>query len=350
MEKRDVTSKPLVSVITPTYNHEKYIGHCIQSVINQTYTNWEMWILDDGSPDNTASIAESYSVCDSRVHLIRQENKGIFCLAENYNRLLSECRGEWIAILEGDDYWEPEKLQVQIEAVANFPEAVMCWAKAASRVGAGDAVYQIHPVNSPKNREYYDNMPPGNIFNVIFDDFLPPLTYLIRKSSLEMMGGFIQVQPFPAVDLSTVLQLSLIGRFVFVDQVLGTWRIFPDQTTKTKTLEILEGSQAIITSHFDKIKETHQELLKYDLSLIRKNYRKRKMITLTRSGRFKLIRKDFKGARRDYIQALKIPVWSELLWIIRALTGLIFSFLNMDVEKLAQWFGKGSLKSMLFML
>jgi len=260
MDKHDIESSPLVSVITPTYNHEKFIGQCIQSVINQTYTNWEMWILDDGSKDQTPVVAGSYANTDSRIHMIRQENKGIFCLAENYNRLLSECRGEWIAILEGDDYWEPEKLQVQIEAVANFPDAVMSWSKAASRVGTGDTVYQLHPVNSLKNRGYYDNLPVGTIFNVIFDDFLPPLTYLIRKSSLEKIGGFIQVQPFPAVDLSTVLQLSLTGRFVFVDQVLGTWRIFPDQTTKTKTLEILEGSQAIITSHFEKIKETHGDL------------------------------------------------------------------------------------------
>ena len=344
MDNRDIISNPLVSVITPTYNHERYIGQCIQSVINQTYTNWEMWILDDGSKDQTPAVAGSFANNDSRIHLIQQENKGIFCLAENYNRLLSECRGEWIAILEGDDYWEPEKLQVQIEAVANFPDAVMCWSKAASRVGTGDAVYQIHPVNISKNREYYNNLPEGNIFNVIFDDFLPPLTYLIRKSSLKKIGGFLQVQPFPAVDLSTVLQLSLTGRFVFVDRVLGTWRIFPDQTTKTKTLEILEGSQAIITSHFENIKETHGDILKYDQAFIRNNYRKRRMITFARSGRFKLIKKDFRGARKDYIQALKIPVWSEFLWMLRALTGFIFSYFKMDVEELAQWFGKGSLK------
>lgn len=346
MVNENFTSNPLVSVITPTYNHEKYIGQCIQSVINQTYTHWEMWILDDGSKDQTAEVAASLANSDSRVHLIQQENKGIFCLAENYNRLLSACNGKWIAILEGDDYWEPDKLKVQIEAVKDFPEAVMCWGKAASRVGTGESVYQVHPVNASKNRDYYDNVPEGTIFNVIFDDFLPPLTYLIRRSALEKIGGFIQVQPFPAVDLSTVLQLSLKGRFVFVDQVLGTWRIFPDQTTKTKTLEILEGSQSIITSHFMKISETHHDILKYDLNFIRKNYRKRKMITFTRSGRFKLIKKDFRGARRDYFQALRIPVWSEFLWMLRAFTGLIFSYMKMDVEELARWFGKGSLKNL----
>jgi hypothetical protein len=68
------------------------------------------------------------------------------------------------------------------------------------------------------------------------------------------------------------------------------------------------------------------------------------MITFARSGRFKLIKKDFRGARKDYIQALKIPVWSEFLWMLRALTGFIFSYFKMDVEELAQWFGKGSLK------
>jgi glycosyltransferase involved in cell wall biosynthesis len=337
--------KPLISIISPTFNHEKYIAQCIESVLAQTYSNWEMWIVDDGSSDTTASIAAKFAGQDTRIQLISQDNIGIFRLSETYNLALARSKGELIAVLEGDDYWEPDKLELQVGAFLKHPEAVMCWGMAASRVGNSRDIYQIHPVNKDRNISFYSNHPPGNIFNIVFDDFLPPLTYLIKRTVLEKTGGFIQVQPFPAVDLSTVLEISLQGPFVFIDKILGTWRIFPQQTTKTKTVEILEGSQKIITHHYQRLKTVNPEILKFDTAFIVKQYKVRRVVTFARSGRFKLIKKDFSGARRDYLTALAIPVFSNPVWKLRALVGLIFSFLHMDVEILAKWLGKGSFKN-----
>ena len=108
-------NSPLVSIITPTYNHEKYIGECIRSVQSQTYSNWEMLIVDDGSTDNTFSIASELAAGDSRIHVYTQKNIGIFRLCETYNFALSESKGKYIAVLEGDDVWLPEKLSVQVK-------------------------------------------------------------------------------------------------------------------------------------------------------------------------------------------------------------------------------------------
>lgn len=104
----NLTRTPLVSVITPTYNHERFIGPCIDSLLRQTYPAWEQIILDDGSTDKTGEIVAAYR--DPRVRYERQENRGPFELARTYNRALALAQGELIAILEGDDLWPPDKL------------------------------------------------------------------------------------------------------------------------------------------------------------------------------------------------------------------------------------------------
>lgn len=339
-----IQKNTLVSIITPTYNHEKYIGECIESVKAQTWPHWEMIIINDGSTDNTLEVARKFAAGDSRIHLVHQESNGIFRLAETYNKALDISKGEFIAILEGDDYWEPQKLELQIEVMNSDKSIIMGWGKASSRVGFRKEVYQVHPVQTEKNLKYYANNPPGNIFNAVFDDFFPPLTYIIRKDALSKIGGFIQILPFPAIDLSTVLALSKLGKFHFFNQVLGTWRIFASQTTKTLTNEILEGGNVIITNHFNLLSDIEKNNLWFDREFILENYKKRKIITFARGGRFKLIRRDYKGARKDYFKAVQLYGLKEPVWKLRALIGLIFSYLHMDVEKLAALIGKGSLK------
>src|SRR5258708_22225644 len=93
-------NSPVVSIITPVYNHERFISAAIQSVIWQSYQNWEQIIIDDGSTDSTAKIIAGF--LDTRIRYCHQENSGIEALAHTYNRALSLCRGEFIAILEGD--------------------------------------------------------------------------------------------------------------------------------------------------------------------------------------------------------------------------------------------------------
>ncbi|MGB7844942.1 MAG: glycosyltransferase family A protein, partial [Candidatus Acidiferrum sp.] len=108
------SSSPLVSIITPTYNHEKFIGPCIESVLNQTYPNWEQLIIDDGSTDRTAQVIGGYA--DPRIRYFAQNNQGIDALAHTYNRALNEARGELIGILEGDDLWPADKLSTMVPA------------------------------------------------------------------------------------------------------------------------------------------------------------------------------------------------------------------------------------------
>lgn len=103
---------PLVSVIMPAYNAQEYIEKAIRSVINQTVTDLEVLVLDDGSTDATCSIVEALSAQDSRIVLIRNDcNMGV---ARTRNRGLDCFRGRYVAFLDSDDVWRPEKLEVQL--------------------------------------------------------------------------------------------------------------------------------------------------------------------------------------------------------------------------------------------
>ena len=105
----------LVSVITPVYNSEKYIGDTIESVLAQTHQNWEMIIVDDCSCDDTEAIIRSYS--DSRITYHKLDrNSGA---AEARNVALSKANGRYVAFLDADDVWKPEKLSRQLEFMIN---------------------------------------------------------------------------------------------------------------------------------------------------------------------------------------------------------------------------------------
>lgn len=103
----------LVSVITPAYRAARFIGETIRSVQAQTYRDFEMLIVDDCSPDDTATIVESFAASDPRIRLLRQQTNGGPAAARN--RALAEARGRWVAFLDSDDTWLPQKLEKQLQ-------------------------------------------------------------------------------------------------------------------------------------------------------------------------------------------------------------------------------------------
>ncbi|MBR7157068.1 MAG: glycosyltransferase family 2 protein, partial [Bacteroidales bacterium] len=104
--------KPLVSIITPSYNSEKYIDETIQSVIAQTYSNWEMLIVDDCSNDTTRNIVKKYILSDSRIKLYELPHNSGPSVARN--TAIGKANGTFLAFLDSDDIWFPNKLEEQI--------------------------------------------------------------------------------------------------------------------------------------------------------------------------------------------------------------------------------------------
>ncbi len=110
-------NKPLVSIIIPAYNAQNYIAETLDSVINQTYSNWEAFVIDDESKDQTISIAKKY--ISNRLQLIEQKNQGA-CVARNTG--LKSAKGKYIQFLDADDIISLDKLEKQIEILESNPE------------------------------------------------------------------------------------------------------------------------------------------------------------------------------------------------------------------------------------
>lgn len=104
-------TKDLVSVIMPSWNTAQYIQESINSVLNQTYPNWELIIVDDCSSDETDSVV--LNISDDRIKYFKNEKNSGAALTRN--RALREARGEWVAFLDSDDIWHPEKLEKQVQ-------------------------------------------------------------------------------------------------------------------------------------------------------------------------------------------------------------------------------------------
>ncbi|WP_257659154.1 glycosyltransferase family 2 protein [Parapedobacter lycopersici] len=112
MENRTNEYNVCISIITPLYNGSRYVSETIDSVVQQTYQNWELLIIDDGSTDSGPQIVEQYQRTEARIHLIR--NKTNLGPAQTRNRGIEAAKGRYIAFLDSDDVWLPNKLEVQL--------------------------------------------------------------------------------------------------------------------------------------------------------------------------------------------------------------------------------------------
>lgn len=235
---------PVVSIITPTYNHEKFIGQCIESVLTQTFANWEQIIIDDGSTDLTARVIRRYK--DRRIKYIRQQHRGLPSLHEIYNDALALARGDFIAILEGDDFWPKDKLEKQLQTF-DSPDIVLVWGVGVVTDEAGRPLFRRASI---KTRDQLKDFTSSEILRMIRRDnpITPTSTVIVRRNELVRIGGF---QPSPSriyVDLPTWLKLAASNhyKFRFVNTVLGFWRTHSHQVSAaTRSQQLFDHAKLI---------------------------------------------------------------------------------------------------------
>ncbi len=216
-------NKPLISIITLTYNHEDFIEKCIESVRDQTYTKWELIVVDDCSTDKSNKILSRFALGDSRIKIIRhKKNWGIVRLSRTYNQALKKAHGSYIAILEGDDYWPKNKLAVQIKTFKN-PNVVLSYGDC---VFVNKSGYPIKLLTYSRYSGMLNNLPKSSViklFNSLRFNIIP-VTVMIRKKTLLQIGGFKSDKFYPFADLPTFLNLSLMGQFVYIKDIIGFYR------------------------------------------------------------------------------------------------------------------------------
>lgn len=209
----------LVSVIITAYNRENFIIDAIDSVIAQTYKNWELIIIDDGSTDNTKEIIEKHLESEKISYYYQSNQKQASAL----NAGLKYARGDWIAFLDSDNIWLPDRLTLGINC-------------SLSNSGMGLIYGDIYTINevgvrvSDKNMKRYT----GNVTaRLLFDNFITFNTALIRKDILEKIGGF-NVDLDRAPDYDCWLRISTMTKVFYISEYLAEYRVMDDQISSDK--------------------------------------------------------------------------------------------------------------------
>ena len=109
------TQAPLISLIVPIYNVASYVDRCVASLVNQTYSNLEILLVDDGSTDGSGALCDEWAKKDSRIHVVHKENGG---LSDTRNQGIKLSKGDYLAFIDGDDYIAPEYCEKLYQALA----------------------------------------------------------------------------------------------------------------------------------------------------------------------------------------------------------------------------------------
>ncbi|MCP1677147.1 glycosyltransferase involved in cell wall biosynthesis [Natronocella acetinitrilica] len=215
-----MSNEPLVSIITPTYNRARFLGIAIDSVLAQTYENWELVIVDDGSTDNTPEIMEPY-LKDSRIRYFRQENQGQ-SVARNVG--IRESKGEYICFLDSDNAWLPDKLRRSVELMEQHQNVGVLYADVITVDEDGKEI-------SRKNmRRFSGRIAP----QMLRDNCVSMNTTIARRRCFEEQGGFSESYRV-ADDYELWLRLSAHYEFLYVPEFFAHYRVMNDQISSDKT-------------------------------------------------------------------------------------------------------------------
>jgi glycosyltransferase involved in cell wall biosynthesis len=205
---------PCVSVIVPVYNEARFVGDAVRSVAAQTFTDWELIVVDDGSSDETPGVLRELAQLIPRMELLRQENRG---RSAARNAGIRRASGEYVAFLDADDTWLPHKLEIQVALLEASPQAGLAYAKAMTIEKDGSSVgrgWILGEAPGP-GQSCFARLTTVNV--------VPMSTAVVRRTCLGVVGPFTE-------SLSHIedwdLWLRLTARYdaVFTDRVLARYR------------------------------------------------------------------------------------------------------------------------------
>ncbi len=255
-----MTDKPLVSVIVPTYNAAWCIGTALDSVLAQSLTELEIIVINDGSTDETDQILASYG--DS-IRVITQKNGG---MSNARNNGIRSARGDYIAFLDADDWWLPEKLEAQIKLMREQPELGFCSTAARVQNTEGEliTVWYCPPLD-------------GNILKTLFSHNAAVAggcsAVMVRKRLLDQTGLFDEnLKGFEDPDLW--IRLAAVSNYACINKPLAT--ILRRENSVSDNLQTMRDSalQSIIKNRSLLPKELQGSFWRYCLSGVYTDYAK----------------------------------------------------------------------------
>ncbi len=292
---------PKVSVIIPTYNRASLLPRAIKSVLNQTFKDFELIIVDDCSTDNTEEVVEEFQKKDKRIKYLRlKKNSGAPAHPRNVG--IKNSQGKYIAFLDNDDEWLPEKLEKQLNLFEKTNNPKLGF------VGGNVLIVEENRIKEYKVPKCGDN----------FQNFLSNClikstsSVMIRKIVLEDVNLFDESLE-STDDWEMWIRISQKYDFDFVSEPIFKYYFHQQNLSRSKNfLEKIKDNKYIIEKH----------------KAIYKKYPLRKSIMIRRVGVLYLLNGDLKEARRHFFKAIKIAPWYLRNWV-----NLIVSFFGIKVYK-----------------
>lgn len=235
-------SNPLVSVVIPTFNSSNFIEETIRSVENQTYQNYEIIVVDDGSNDNTVDIVKNIILRNSRIRLFEIDHSGLPAFPRNYG--IQKSTGEFVAFLDSDDLWDPHKLHEQLIEFKKNPELLFVYSTSIT-FGYPSFLsphFELLPLFFKAARNHNDLMKKGNSITLS--------SVLVRKDIIIKLNGFDLDPQLQIEDYDLWLRISKLGSFKYIPKIHVYYRIHPSQysadwETKEKRLDYLSRKRNI---------------------------------------------------------------------------------------------------------
>lgn len=292
--------RQLVSIVIPTFNRARYIAQTVDSVVAQTYADWQLTIVDDGSTDDTRRVLERYA-CDERIAVLHQQNSG---QAAARNHGLRRARGELLCFLDSDDIWKPDKLARQVDILAGAPEYDVAYGDRETIDGAGNLLHA-------RNMKRYSGRVTRRLLK---DNFISFSTAMIRTEKVRAVGGFD-----PAIrygdDYDLWLRLSVDSLFLYVPEIFSAYRSMDEQISSNHEARFESNRMTL-----QKFLDGHPDFASPDVvATTWSDY-------YVRRGRHRLTQREHRAALPDLARALRlnvrsVPAWRALAKWIATLPG-----------------------------
>jgi glycosyltransferase involved in cell wall biosynthesis len=249
---RTLNSTPMISVLIPIFNGEKYLNHSLESIVNQTFIDFEVLLIDDGSTDGSMSILNEFAHHDKRVRIISKTNSG---LTDTLNRGLLECRGKWIARMDQDDIASPKRLEQQVRKIESDEAIVLV---GSDFVTLDEQTRKTKRYKIPSTHEQMVKRLER------LRGFFPHSSALIHAETIRRIGGYDPLALFNE-DWDLWLRLSECGKIGSVSEPLVIIRKHPLQMTQNSGLIMPQG-EAFISSTVHLLKrQSTATSVKFDL-------------------------------------------------------------------------------------
>jgi glycosyltransferase involved in cell wall biosynthesis len=215
----------LVSIIIPAYNAERFISETINSVLNQTYTNWELIIINDGSTDKTLDIIQRFSANDNRISYITKNNSGV---SDTRNKGIEAAKGEYIAFLDADDVWMQNNLEKKIEVLKKDPSVDFVY---SNMMQADQNLQNATPAPAGKDENIFENLLLWN------GEVIPgPCSNIVIKRKCVEAGIRFEPALTTIADQNFTVQLSEKFKGKLIKEALWIYRIIPGSMSKSLTV------------------------------------------------------------------------------------------------------------------